>query len=157
MTNDVALYEAYFQKNKPYYLDRLERYRNGQKYSFNPFTFLFGLFWMLYRKMYIEAVVIILVLGVESFLEELILPEDLGRETEQLVNIISTIVLATIVGFIGNYLYLRKAHKVVEKAKAELAGSEEQVAFLRKQGGVSHLFLAIILVVIIAFFVYNSL
>lgn len=156
MADDVSLYEAYFQKGKPYYLNRLDRYLKGQQYSFNPFAFLFGLFWFMYRKMYIEAVVVLLAMMVEGFLESLILPENIGREKEQLVSIISTIVIATIIGFVGNYFYFRKAGKVIEKAKMKFAGSEEQISFLKERGGVSYFFLVIILVIIVALYVFNS-
>jgi len=71
--DDVTLYEAYFQKSKSYYLNRLDWYLKGQKYSFNLFAFLFGLFWFMYRKMYLEAAVIFLAMIVEGFLESFIL------------------------------------------------------------------------------------
>jgi len=154
--DDVTLYEAYFQKSKSYYLNRLDWYLKGQKYSFNLFAFLFGLFWFMYRKMYLEAAVIFLAMMVEGFLESLILPTNSGWEIEKLVNIISTFVIASIAGLVGNYFYFRKAGKVIERAKMKFAGSEQQISFLKERGGVSYFFLVIIFVCIVALFAYDS-
>lgn len=44
---DDELYATYFKKDIEYYLNRLERYRNGNKYVFNVYAFFFGIFWFM--------------------------------------------------------------------------------------------------------------
>ena len=106
MTNDLQLFELYFQKSKEYYLDKLTKYKSGQKFTFNIFAFLFGLFWFVYRKMYLQALIILLVIIGEGFIEQLILTNSVDENTSSIINIISTIAIATITGLLGNNLYI---------------------------------------------------
>ena len=152
MTEDIELYEAFFQKSKSYYTDKWTRFKTGQKFTFNVFAFLFGLLWFMYRKMYLEAALVFVVIIGEGFLEALILSNDIAK----LFNIIATIAMGTITGFIGNYFYIRKADKIVHTAKTKFLDEEQLKMFLGKKGGVSYLFLIIIAGIIVFVFVYNN-
>ena len=156
MTNEIELYEEFFQKRKSYYLDKWAKLRNGQKFSFNVFAFLFGLFWFMYRKMYIEAIIVFVAIIAESFLEELILTNNIGQDTRKVISIVGIIVIATIIGFLGNYFYLRKADRIIQVAKKKYTDNEQQKIFLKKKGGISFIFLIIILVIILLLFAYNN-
>ena len=156
MTDDLALFEAFFKKSKPYYLDKLTKYRNGQRFSFNVFAFLFGLFWFMYRKMYLEAIVVLVVIVAEGFLESLIVTNNMGQDMGKVVNIVATIAIGTIVGLSGNYFYLLKARKAVQVAKTKYIDKEQQEALLMRKGGVSFIFLIIIVILIILLFAYNN-
>ncbi len=70
-----AYLSVYFGKNSDYYLDRWKEYKDGRKISFKPYAFLFGIFWFLYRKMYLIFLLIIVVLIVEGIVEDYILTE----------------------------------------------------------------------------------
>ena len=152
MTEDQELFETYFKRSKSYYLDRWIKFKDGQKITFNVFAFLFGLLWFIYRKMYIEALVLSTVILGEGILEILILPEDAGSTT----NIMATILIATGAGLLGNYFYFRKAEKVVQNAKAKFSEFEQQKIFLSNKGGVSYVFLIAIGAIILLFFIYNN-
>src|SRR6185436_4922494 len=92
-------------------------YRNGQRFTFNIFAFLFGLFWFTYRKMYVEALIILLAIIGESFIEELFLANSVDPGADKMISIIVTIVIATITGFLGNSLYIRHAQKSINASK----------------------------------------
>ncbi|MCH5600741.1 DUF2628 domain-containing protein [Niabella ginsengisoli] len=126
MQQDIELYETYFQNNKSYYIDKWAKFHAGQKISFNFFAFLLGLFWFMYRKMYIETAVLIIAIIIESGLETIILPNDIEEGSASLINLVATIAIATAVGFLGNLLYIRKADKIVQEAKTKFSDSEQQ-------------------------------
>ena len=156
MTEDIELFEEYFQKNKSYYSGKLEKYKSGQRFSFNVFAFFFGVFRFLYRKMYVEAIIIIFALILEGFLESIILTNKFEQDQSAIVNILGTIIIWSIIGFLGNYFYLRKAEKTIKYAKQNYSNNELLKKYLKKKGGVSFVFLLVIIVVIISFFVYNN-
>ena len=52
---------AYFGKQSEYYLEKYKSYKSGDKYSFSVWAFLVGVLWFLYRKLWLEAHVIILI------------------------------------------------------------------------------------------------
>ncbi|MCC6723153.1 MAG: DUF2628 domain-containing protein [Saprospiraceae bacterium] len=152
MTEDIELYEAFFQKSKSYYLDKLMRFNTGQEYRFNFFAFLFGLFWFVYRKMYVEAFIIIAFIIIEGLVEELVVPESLSK----VANIIATLAISTITGFLGNNLYIRKAHRTIIEAKEKFQDMEAQKTFLAKKGGVSFIVLIALFLLIFGVVFYNK-
>lgn len=156
MTEDIELFEEYVQKNKSYYTGKLKKYNSGQRFSFNVFAFFFGAFWFLYRKMYVEAILIVIALILEGFLESIILTNKIGQDQSTIVNMLGTITLWTIIGFLGNYFYLRKADKTILFAKQNYPDNELLKKYLKEKGGVRFVFLLVIIIVIISFFVYNN-
>src|SRR5438128_9616888 len=109
MATDTALFEEFFQKSKSYYLDKLTKYQSRQKFTFNVFAFLFGIFWFLYRKMYIETIAILVLLILEALFETFIL----GQDADNMINVIITIASATIIALLANYFYIRKAERTI--------------------------------------------
>ena len=114
------------------------------------------MFWFLYRKIYVEAILIIIALILEGFLESIILTNKIGQDQSTIVNILGTITLWTIIGFLGNYFYLKKAVKTILFAKQNYPDNELLKKYLKEKGGVSFVFLVVIIIVIISFFVYNN-
>ncbi len=156
MTEEIELYETFFQKSKPYYIDIWTKFKTENRFTFNAFAFLFGIFWLMYRKMYLEAIVVLIAIIAVGIFENLILPDDITQSTEKAINFVVTIAIATVVGFLGNYLYMRKADKIVQDAKIKYPDNEEQKELLTKKGGVNFLFLAVILALIVVIFAYNN-
>lgn len=142
---DDKLYAAYFKKDIEYYLNTFERYRNGNKYVFNVYAFFFGVFWFMYRKMYREALIIILVIVAEGYLED-ILTAGMNETAIKVVTRISTIAIGIIVAMLANALYIRKAESIIGKAKQEQTDQEDLISDLQKKGGVSYLFLIAVLI-----------
>lgn len=141
----TELYEAYFQDNSTYYLEQLNYYEKGKKFRFNFSAVLFGVFWFLYRKMYLEFFVIIIIFYAESQFEKYVLAELIGTEQTKLFSFAVDIILMVTLGIIGNNVYLKKAKRTVEQAQITFADPEQQKEFLDKKGGTS------ILLVMIAF------
>ena len=156
MSDDLQLYELYFRKSKEYYIDKLTKYKSGQKFTFNVFAFLFGLFWFVYRKMYIQALLILLAIIGESFIEQLILANNVDENTSKTINIISTIAIATITGLLGNNLYIKQAEKSIALAKTKYKDNEQLEKAIKRKGGVSYILLILVVLTIIIFFVYNN-
>ena len=77
--NSNQLYEDFFQKNNSYYLEQLKYYNNGKKFRFSYAALIFGLFWFLYRKMYLEFFLIFIFYYVETIFENTILIKLIGR------------------------------------------------------------------------------
>jgi hypothetical protein len=142
---DKDLYEAYFKVSKEYYLLRLERFLNRDKYSFNIYAFLFALPWMMYRKLYKELGIFVLILIVIGVLEEICqFQQNFGPVYDLVINLGT----GTAIGMLANNLYFKKAIKIVEKAKQNFESKEEQMAFLRKKGGISYLFLILLVIIL---------
>ena len=141
----TELYEAYFQDSSTYYLEQLNYYEKGKKFRFSYSSIIFGLFWFLYRKMYLEFFVILIIIYAESQFENYVLAELIGTEQTRLFSFAVNIIFTVTLGIIGNNLYLKKAKRTVEQAQIRFADPEQQKEFLAKKGGTS------ILLVMIAF------
>jgi hypothetical protein len=145
MENDIILYEAYFQKGSSYYIDKLHKRKEGKIITFNVPAFLFGPFWLLYRRMNFEALAFMLIIIAEGTIELLLFPEGFDRDSQMILNLAVPLIMGTILGFLSNYLYLKKADKVVEASKNNFNRYDEQVTFIKKKGGVSYWLLSILL------------
>lgn len=142
--SDIDLYRAYFGKDADYYLERLEKFNNGNKFIFNGYAFFFGILWFAYRKMYVEAIAIF---GGIIFIEILI--NIIFNIENSNIDRFSGILYGLITGFIANYLYISKAKRIVEKVKNENDLShDEPISYLSKEGGTSWaaVFVAILMV-----------
>lgn len=135
MEDDKELYAAYFGRSADYYLQVLERFRNGSRFVFNPYALLLGQFWFLYRKMYLEVFVFFslsVVLGIAQFY---LFKQPAISPYQQQIGFVMTIALNLSYGFLGNYLYMRKAIKEVEYAKSNSSDRELLNAYLNSKGG----------------------
>ncbi|WP_181304100.1 DUF2628 domain-containing protein [Rufibacter sp. XAAS-G3-1] len=129
-------YRAYFGTDADYYLRKLALYRAGTKITFNIGAFFFGLFWMLYRKMYVPAFFLMLALLLQSFLlGQAIQYYGITDVKAVLLNNTATVAWSVLVGFLGNWLYLRQAQAKVERALQEKQTEQQVVNTLSTQGG----------------------
>lgn len=147
--NQYKLYEDFFQQSNSYYLEQLDHYQNGRKYRFNYTALLFGIFWFLYRKMYLEFFIIFIILQIEAYVENAILVNLIGTEQTKLVKLLVTISFLIILGIIGNNLYLRKANRIVQKAEESFNDYEEQKRFLQRKGGTSYVYVTVLIILLI--------
>ncbi|MFB9864653.1 DUF2628 domain-containing protein [Rufibacter immobilis] len=146
-------FHAYFGADAEYYMDRLEQYRQGRKLMFNWGAFFFGIAWMLYRKLYKEALLAMATIVVLSFLvERLIQTAGLTGGAALLANNAFTIGWSLLLGFIGNWLYLRQAHVQVQKVLAQAPGQQAAFAQLQQLGGITfipHIIVAALIAVLL--------
>ncbi len=98
-------------------------------HAWNWPAFLFGAFWMLYRRMYAVAAMWIGALTVLSILETLIGVSDS-------VSLVITLAASVAAGSVGNHLYLRHAQRMIALAEARHPGdAPAQHAALAGLGG----------------------
>ena len=155
MNFDQSLYETYFQKSTTYYLEKLEKFNKGDKYTFNVYAFLFGIFWYLYRKLYLETLLIIGIFLLLSLAESLFI-QLFRLGTTKVIDFLATFVSAGIAGSLANYLYLKKAYREI-KAAINRGGEAEFVKMkIKQKGGVTYWFLIIIIAAMIFLYIYNN-
>ncbi len=156
MEEELELYKTYFQKSQSYYIDKLVKYKEGQKLSFNAFACFLGLFWFMYRKLYVEFILILITAFAIGILETLILVNTVEYSTARAIMTFTEIVMAFTIGMYSNFLYIRKAEKAVANAQNKYKDTEAQKRYLKKKGGVSYSFLIIFVIIIFCFYYYNN-
>jgi hypothetical protein len=145
---------SFFGRQSGYYLEMYHAFHQGNKFTFNIGACVFGVFWLLYRKLFRESLFATLILiGIGFFLAFAyeLLGIDEARQTviEWIVNFATWISF----GFVGNYLYLKHADKNVQKILASWQDEETKLKLLRRKGGVSALpfILALVLILLYLF------
>ena len=122
----------FLEKNQSYYLEKFNLIeKTGDKKAWNWCAFLIGGYWMLYRKMYVQAIIYIianLILGCIPF-----------------VGWALSLALCVGLGIFGNSLYLDHIKKTF--TEISYADSNMRSALISKKGG-TNLVLPILLAVI---------
>ena len=142
---------------KEYYLEQWARMQDERALSFHPWALFFGIFWLLYRRLFREAALFaafFLALGLLRW-------SDIGFWLyENIFFWARLFILNLALGFTANRWYLLHCKRWVEKIRAsvETAG---QAAALKRQGGVSLLppvvfFLLALIWFISSYFLYSS-
>jgi len=133
--NDYLPY--FFGPQADYYTGVADDLDEG-KVRFNEGAFFLGMFWMAYRKMYANAAIAFVLIMAESALEDWLIPE-LSKTFAYAL--ISNLIIASVVGFIGNRLYINFARQrvaaLVSGASAGSFPDRDVVSQLQRQGGVS--------------------
>ena len=153
---EKELFEVFVHSSKAYYSDRFDQYQEGKKFTFNLPAFLFGVFWFLYRKMHWEAFILFILMLLYSIIEDIILKyyhltfTDFGIGTK----IIGGVVFSTIIGYIGNRIYIKHAIREINSIKRRYQYDEELIKEqVRKKGGTSLIAIGIILTLLISIIV----
>ncbi|SDK97125.1 Protein of unknown function [Catalinimonas alkaloidigena] len=143
-------FRAYFGQSADYYWQKVEEYGDGRTYTFNVFAFVFGLSWMLYRKMYRPMVVLLGLILLSSALESsLWMRLHLSEATIEFIGNAEMVAWAFLMGFLGNNLYLKQAARTIESVTDELDDKEHIKARLAQLGGVTlrpHLLILLFLI-----------
>jgi hypothetical protein len=132
---DLSLYQAFFGQDSAYYLRQLQKSREGKRLSYNPATTLLGCLWLIYRKLYKAAAIVVAVLFTIFIGTELLIGKN-GRTTTAAIVLLSAVVFWITLGFFANKLYLSRAEAVIANAKS-FETENEQLAYVRSNGGVS--------------------
>ncbi|MDU1905739.1 MAG: DUF2628 domain-containing protein [Dysgonomonas sp.] len=141
--SDIQYYEAYFGKEKEYYLNILERLRSGESLIKNWYAFFFGFAWLAYRKMYLEVFIgFIAMFLIDSVLIPL-------SNSESSYNRFMNLLYALFMAFFGNKIYIWKTEKMIRKAKEKFENIDDQLIYLEGRGGTS----VIAVIVLISIFV----
>lgn len=154
MEDDKDLYAAYFGRSADYYLDVLERFRNGQQFVFNPYALLLGLMWFLFRKMYRQALMFFAISTLLGLMQTYFFRFPAIAAYQQSIGFVVTILLNLSYGVFGNYLYMRKAIADVEFAKSQSANKEDVLAYLSNKGGTTMHPVFILIILFLLYFVF---
>lgn len=147
-------WSAYFGSESSYYMNELMKLRGGRGLEFRVVAFFFGMLWMTYRKMYVVALSVFILIMLEGTLEGVIeeLVPDVASIVEGLGSIVS-IGISVAMGIYGNRLYLWDARRNIRQVLVEMPASHEQeiMARIAGRGGSSGLavFLAMVLLVVL--------
>jgi len=138
----IDLFKAFYTQESKYYADKLDKYEQGIKYSFNFWAGFLGLIWFCYRKLYVQAIVLLLLTFVLSILTVLmlwlIIPDEqiIAPFNKAIIWSLSFVIL----GYLGNALYLKKSKKIVEDfiSKNDIENiNNSMTSELREKGGTS--------------------
>jgi hypothetical protein len=151
-------FELFFEPSSDYYLKKLESFENGKKFSFNPYVFLFGFLWFLYKKMHLEAIMLLGLVFIISMLEQIFVEGQLSKNPDaiKVIEFSTTIIFSLVLGFLGNYIYIRHAKKKISELVQKNQDDEEELKrSLAYLGGSSHLWVIIALVAMLIVQVVN--
>jgi len=139
--DESLYYKTFFGKDAAYYEKIYKRMLSGESIIFNPYAFLLSIFWLPYRKMYVELVVFVLGIGLLNNFIMLVMG---------FYPYVWTILMGVIfAGCYANVFYMKKAERTVRRAKESYHNTQDQLDFLENEGGVSFAGPAIVLAVII--------
>jgi len=149
---NIEYFEQYFGKRKDYFIPKLIALKNGKKFSFNIGAFFFGIFWVFYRRLYIHSLIILFVVFVESKIENILLIR-LGdtKDMEISIKFIWLITFGIILGYFGNYFFLKRSINRVENIISSTSDEKIKMENLKKSGsGNWILVLSIVSIIILA-------
>jgi hypothetical protein len=134
--------ELFFGKNANYYsMIRGRRDSAGKvRNTWNGAAFFFSLFWILYRKMYWQFAVYLLIVVVLTFATLATHPVLVG---------IPGYLMSIVLSAIANRMYLAKAERKVAALGAKHPASDDREAQLVRSGGTNVLGVCVLLIVTI--------
>lgn len=149
---------AFFDRQSDYYLEAYRQYQAGNKYSFNIGSFFLGLLWLLYRKLYVEAILIFGALIAFDFLQNFAYKFFEANHAFQIAfSTTANIGLAIGLGFGGTFLYLRNAERKITKILAQTDDEDERMRLLSAQGGISWTAVLVVLSILVGLVVLEKM
>ncbi len=144
IVEDTMYYRTFFGREADYYGERRLRMQAGATTVFNPFAFFLGFFWMAYRKMYVELLVLAAItIAIESLLSFALEIDNSGQE--RALNMLWAIAI----GFCANIFYFKKATRTINQAKGMYVNTGDQLDYVEKQGGTSVISVVIVGIVLL--------
>jgi hypothetical protein len=129
---------AYFGKQSGYYLRCYQSFQSGHRFTFNIGAFFGGLFWVMYRKLFRQVLIMIAVIFVIALVEEFLYVRlKLNGSAEQATTLVINFVVWMALSFGGNYLYIQQTDKNLNAILNATPDEEKRMLLLRKKGGVS--------------------
>lgn len=138
-------------RNLDYYLRKFERFSSGRGFaSWNWPALFVPLIWMLYRKMWLYALlyffvlpIVVVIVFVVLFI---VLPETVAASIGWVVQLAIVLVL---VPMYANALYYRTVQSRIADAKAYRGDREKQLRMLASMGGTSNAALIVVLIMVV--------
>lgn len=131
-------FRTFVGKNDDFYSAKKYEMNSGKFISFNIGAAFFGLFWLLYRKMYIELVLLMAFMLLETIVVGYYVEvQNVGHEVLGYYDLGGRIFYAVLLGFGANYLYIKYCARMIEKISMASTDEEMLNSDLRKRGGTS--------------------
>lgn len=142
----ISVWSKFIGENVDYFVVRWLQIEEGKILSFNLGAFLFGMLWMIYRKMYVIAVLWLVVLSGLEFIENTLI--NVGMNSI-VIHLVFGLLPSFLTGVFGNWLYYKYASFKIQSLKAKYGGSDQFYWELENSGGVS--FIAVLVGIAILF------
>jgi len=154
---NIEYFEQFFGKSKDYYIPKLIAHENGKKFSFNLSAFLFGHFWVLYHRMYLNAFILFVIIVVESKFENILL-KILGNtyNIDMSLRYLWYIIFGTLVGNLGDYFFLEHSKKRVKKIISTTDEEEIKMKKLKKSGSGNWILVVIFVSVMVLSIIFGK-
>lgn len=144
---------AFVGRNSVYYIRAFRKIEEGYT-SWNWAAFFFNWFWLGYRKMIKEAIIIFVITGIIGFVAGIVAGSyGLIKNKETFIAYMDTIglitwlILALFLGFYGNSLYYRHVKRKIMEIEALGLDAQSENAALMKEGGTSLLYALLLLLI----------
>jgi hypothetical protein len=148
---------AFFGDSPAYYLKANRTLFRGENAPFHFPAFLLGLFWFLYRKMYVYAAGIFVLLFMIDMVIQIIgrsMPQ--YKEALQFFSFFITLAVSIVMGFKGNGIYLGYANRKIHEITSAYSDEHQRLEALKKAGGTSPLLPWVIAGAFAALFILQS-
>lgn len=132
---DDDLFQAYFGTKTEYYNGVLEKIKANKIIVFGVFPFLLSIFWMLYRKMYLYAFVLTIIISIVSEFAESIYISNSNNINLTTITIVQNLSIAIIFGLFGNWLYISDAQRKINKLKTKYNNEHDLIEKVKQEGG----------------------
>ena len=132
-------------KNADYYARKFEQIKSGSSVSWHWPAFFIASFWLLYRKMWLNAFLYWIVLPVALTVLSVIATTSIGPEAGAIVYYGPYFLIAFILlPMFANRLYYRHAQAKANKVASITSSADQQAAELSRIGGTSNVVLVVI-------------
>ena len=121
--NEIKDWRIYLGEDANYYIPIWEKIQSGQIVTFNIYAFLFGIFWMLYRKMYRTALIVGGIMVIQIMAEELLrINMDMTEEDFKPISWFITLLTSVFFAMFSNWLYFKEAQRRIAEVKNSTIG-----------------------------------
>ena len=127
--DEQELYNTFYGTSCDYYRKRQEELQSGKKISFSFYAFFLGFFWLGYRKMYKELLILFGSISIINIFSLLIVPE--SSSLDRVLNMF----ISVTIGAYANYFYIKKAERTINEARLIYAEEGDQLEYIRSKGG----------------------
>ncbi|MDH6308687.1 hypothetical protein M2451_001253 [Dysgonomonas sp. PFB1-18] len=138
-----AMYTAFFGSSEDYYLRCLDKVKKGVIINLNIYALIGNIFWFCYRRMTIETIIIGLI-HIGLYIAGIIFGASFF--------LLSFGIFSFTLGLLGNYLYIKKAMRTIEKAN-EYDKIGDKFSYISEEGGTNILDSLLIVAIPMLFFI----
>ena len=137
LTTDLHLYESFFQQEKEYYLTQLQKFEAGKRLSFNFSTLALGGLWFIYRKLYLEAILLLIFVSIAVAIDFYVIKPTFGNTGNMIFFLAFGSILWVTIGFLANRFYIKKAVETIALVKSKYSDEDLRLKAISEKGGTS--------------------